>query len=147
MTATLPESPAHSYGDAFPNSTKVYLEGSRDIRVPMREIALSGGEPPLRVYDTSGPGVRDVVEGLRSVRGAWIGERVVAVGRSGGQPPDRLRGRSTVTQLHYARLGEITPEMEYAAIREGVPAELVRDGSPAGAPSSPPTSTTPSWSR
>ena len=55
MTATLPESPPQSYGDAFPNSTKVYLEGSRGIRVPMREIALSGGEPPLRVYDTSGP--------------------------------------------------------------------------------------------
>ena len=47
--------PVQSYGDAFPNSTKVYLEGSRGIRVPMREIALSGGEPPLRVYDTSGP--------------------------------------------------------------------------------------------
>ena len=46
MTATLPESPVQSYGDAFPNSTKVYVEGSRGIRVPMREIALSGGEPP-----------------------------------------------------------------------------------------------------
>ena len=39
MTATLPESPVQSYGDAFPNSTKVYVEGSRGIRVPMREIA------------------------------------------------------------------------------------------------------------
>jgi phosphomethylpyrimidine synthase len=148
MTATLPESPAQSYGDAFPNSTKVYVHGSRGIRVPMREIALSGGEPPLRVNDTSGPRGRDVGEGLPSVRGAWIAER--AVGRSAGQavgsagnemsmipridrltarPPDRLalRGRSTVTQLHYARLGEITPEMEFAALREGLPPELVRD--------------------
>ena len=39
----------------------------------MREIALSGGEPPLRVYDTSGPRGRDVREGLPSVREAWIG--------------------------------------------------------------------------
>jgi phosphomethylpyrimidine synthase len=127
MTATLPASPAQSYGDAFPNSTKVYLEGSSGIRVPMREIALSGGEPPLRVYDTSGPRGRDVGEGLPSVRGAWIGER--DVGRSAGPPVRRsaLRGRSTVTQLHYARLGEITPEMEFAALREGLPPELVRD--------------------
>jgi len=51
MTATLPARPAtESYGDSFPNSTKVYLEGSRGIRVPMREIALSEGERPLRVY-------------------------------------------------------------------------------------------------
>jgi phosphomethylpyrimidine synthase len=150
MTATLPGSPPQSYGDAFPNSTKVYVEGSRGIRVPMREIALSGGEPPLRVYDTSGPRGRDVGEGLASVRSTWIAER--DVGRTGGQadgrkrmetsgqdthrsnlsarPPVRLsalRGRSTITQLHYARLGEITPEMEFAALREGLPPELVRD--------------------
>ena len=42
---------------------------------------------------------------------------------SARRPP--LRGRSTVTQLHYARQGEITPEMEFAALREGLPAELV----------------------
>ncbi|MGH7630480.1 MAG: hypothetical protein ACREOF_14075, partial [Gemmatimonadales bacterium] len=56
---TLPARPPArlaAYGDAFPNSTKVYLKGTRGIRVPMREIALSRGEPPLRVYDTSGPG-------------------------------------------------------------------------------------------
>ena len=104
MTATLPESPVQSYGDAFPSSTKVHVEGSRGIRVPMREIALSGGEPPLRVYDTSGPRGGDPREGLPSVRGAWIAPR----------------GRSTVTQLHFARRGEITAEMEFAAIREGV---------------------------
>jgi phosphomethylpyrimidine synthase len=122
MTATLTESPARSYGDAFPRSTKIYLEGSRGIRVPMREIALAGGEPPLRVYDTSGPGGRDAREGLPSVRGAWIAER--DVGRTGGRAN---KGRSTVTQFHYARRGEITPEMEFAALREGLPPELVRD--------------------
>ena len=44
-----------SFAESFPNSTKVYIEGPGNVRVPMREISLSGGEPPLRVYDTSGP--------------------------------------------------------------------------------------------
>jgi phosphomethylpyrimidine synthase len=112
MTATLPARPRpESYGDSFPRSTKVYLEGSRGIRVPVREIALSGGESPLRVYDTSGPLGHDVREGLPSVRGAWTAAR---------------RGRSGVTQLHHARRGEITPEMEFVAIREGMEPEVVR---------------------
>ena len=67
MTTLLPPPPAlaPAYGAAFPCSTKVYLEGSRGVRVPVREIALSGGEPPLRVYDTSWPEGVDVHEGLR----------------------------------------------------------------------------------
>ena len=101
-----PTSPS-SYGDAFPNSTKVYVEGSRGIRVPFREIALSGGEPPLRVYDTSGPGTSDPRLGLPPVRHPR-------------RPPD------CITQLQFARLGEITPEMEFAAIREGMAPDLVR---------------------
>ena len=101
-----PSSPS-SYGDAFPNSTKVYVEGSRGIRVPFREIALSGGEPPLRVYDTSGPGTSDPRLGLPPVRHPR-------------RPPD------CITQLQFARLGEITPEMEFAAIREGMAPDLVR---------------------
>ena len=114
MTAPLPARAAgESYGDAFPNSTKVYVEGSRGIRVPMRQIALSGGEPPLRVYDTSGPRAQDARRGLPPVRREWIAER-------------RAVGRSCVTQLFHARLGEITPEMEFAAIREGVAPEVVR---------------------
>jgi hypothetical protein len=134
MTATLPAQPAtESYGDSFPRSTKVYVEGSRGIRVPMREIALSNGTPPLRVYDTSGPRVHDVRLGLPSVRGDWIGERDVAAARDGPRSalsPFRrsapLRGLTRVTQLHYARRGEITPEMEFAAIREGMDPEIVR---------------------
>ena len=47
----------------------------RDVRVPMREIALSGGEPPLRVYDTSGPQGHDVREGLPPLRAPWIAAR------------------------------------------------------------------------
>jgi phosphomethylpyrimidine synthase len=117
MTATLPPSRVESYGDAFPNSIKVYVAGSRGIRVPMREVALSGGEPPLRLYDSSGPQGGDVGQGLPSVRGAWIAER---------RRPSVLREGACITQLHYARLGEITPEMEFAAIREGMDPELVR---------------------
>ena len=65
------------YPGAFPNSRRVWLEGSRGIRVPMREIRLSGGEPPLRVYDTSGPREIDVRHGLPLLREAWIRERPV----------------------------------------------------------------------
>ncbi len=128
------------YGEAFPHSTKVYLEGPRGVGVPMREIALSGGEPPLRVYDSSGPQGHDVERGLPPLRRPWIVERDVVrtdgpPGRqsqgSGGLIPAGLRrhpyrGGSCVTQLHYARLGEITPEMEFVALREGLDPELVR---------------------
>jgi phosphomethylpyrimidine synthase len=124
------------YGDAFPNSTKVYLGGNRGIRVPMREIALSGGEPPLRVYDTSGPAGVDVEQGLPPIRLPWILERSVyevsgkdqALGlpMPNGLKRKILRGSGPVTQLHYARRGEITPEMEFSALREGMDPEFVR---------------------
>jgi phosphomethylpyrimidine synthase len=124
------------YRGVFPNSTKVYLEGPRGVRVPMRQIGLSGGEPPLRVYDTSGPEGFDVREGLPPLRAAWIAARDVAMvpaAQRSGRPAvpgtlDRpvLRGRSSLTQLSYARKGEITPEMDFVAIREGMPAEFVR---------------------
>ena len=145
-TAPVLEAPApashQDYGDAFPNSRKVYVEGPHGIRVPSREIALSGGEPPLRVYDTSGPLGHDVHDGLPALRAEWIRARgdVSEVGRSyvapGGAPRAEipaglvrptLRGTACVTQMHYARKGEITPEMEYVALREGMPATLVRD--------------------
>jgi phosphomethylpyrimidine synthase len=130
------------YGEAFPNSTKVYVDGPQGVRVPMREIALSGGEPPLRVYDTSGPQGLDVEEGLPLLREAWIRERDVVpapsratraqgdevfaspLPRVPASPP--LRGRGPITQLHFARRGDITPEMEFIAIREGMSPEYVR---------------------
>jgi phosphomethylpyrimidine synthase len=133
------------YGDAFPNSRKVYVEGRHGVRVPVREIALSGGEPPLRVYDTSGPSYGtpglDVREGLPPLRAEWIRARgeVTEVARSYRPIPGQataeipaglvrttLRGTGPVTQMYYARRGEITPEMEFVALREGLPAELVR---------------------
>ncbi len=125
----------HDYGTAFPNSRKIFVEGSRGIRVPMREIALSGGEPSLRVPDTSGPTGHDPRTGLPPVRNHWIRdrdlERTVLANGNGPEPrgePTRVtyRGRSCVTQMRYARLGEITPEMEFVAIREGMDPEFVR---------------------
>ena len=131
---------AGDYGDAFPNSRKVYVEGRQGIRVPMREIALSGGESPLRVYDTSGPLGSDVREGLPALRATWIQARDVTEtersyrpipGRSTAEIPETLRrpvlrGNGCVTQMYYARRGEVTPEMEFIALREGMDAEFVR---------------------
>ncbi len=138
---------AGDYGDAFPNSRKVYVEGRAGqvpVSVPMREIALSGGEASLRVYDTSGPRGVDVRQGLPLGRRDWVLGRgdVVEGPRQFVQttwaremPPaiaerTRLALRATsgrrVTQLHYARTGVITPEMGYIALREGLDAEFVR---------------------
>ena len=60
--------PLPSYGDAFPNSSKGYIPGPGNVRVPVREIALSGGEAPLQVYDPSGPQDCDVRQGLPPLR-------------------------------------------------------------------------------
>ena len=109
--ASLP-SIASRFAAAFPGSRKVYVDGAR-VRVPMREIALSGGEPPLRVYDTSGPHEVDVRAGLPPLRGPWVAAR-------------RGRPSRAVTQMHYARRGEVTPEMEFVALREGFEPEFVR---------------------
>ena len=132
--------PASSFVDAFPCSTKVHVAGPHGVQVPMREIALGDspdGSPnaPLRVYDTSGPQGHDVLEGLPPLRLPWIMAREVratdrdqalGIAMPGGLTRRVLRGTGAVTQLGYARRGEITPEMEFVAIREGVEAELVR---------------------
>ncbi len=125
---------------AFPGSRKVFVD-AHGVRVPMREITLSGAEPPLRVYDTSGPQGVDVREGVPPLRAEWIRGRgdVEEVGRSralaaGAKMPaglvakgrTALRGTRPVTQLHYARRGIITPEMAFVAVREGFEPELVR---------------------
>jgi phosphomethylpyrimidine synthase len=109
-----------------PNSKKIYVEqphAGTTLRVPMREITLSGNEP-LRVYDTSGPQGYDVADGLPPLRRDWIRAR----GDVEQVAPDRraLRGRGAVTQLHYARKGLITPEMAFVAAREGFDEEFVR---------------------
>ena len=139
MAGSVPESttPASDYGDAYPASRKVYA-GSGRVRAPLREIALAGGEPPLRVYDSSGPLGADARAGLPPLRSAWIAARgdvdEVAPARplAGGEPlPAGLRrpvvrGRAAATQMHYARRGEVTPEMEFVALREGLEPDFVR---------------------
>ena len=133
---TLPSSAAIRYEDAFPSSCQVLIGGDR-VRVPMREITLSGGEAPLRVYDTSGPRGCDVHRGLPPLREAWITgrggveERPEAAGSGAeGLPGAGRRPRRAtagVTQLHHARRGAVTEEMEFVALREGFAPEFVRD--------------------
>ena len=142
-------------GSSFPGSNKTYLAGSRpDLRVPMRQVALSTGDSVV-LYDTSGPytdpTVRtDIRQGLPGLRQPWIVERgdvVTYPGRpvqpiddglkrrderdldsvfTAVRPPCRALPGARVTQLAYARRGEVTPEMEFVALREGVPVEHVR---------------------
>jgi phosphomethylpyrimidine synthase len=138
----------------LPNSRKVYAEGSRtDLRVPMREITQSdtpaamGAEknPPIFVYDTSGPYTDprvkiDIRSGLAALRQPWILERndteelpgptsrygvermndpkLASLRFNLGRKPRRAKARMNVTQMHYAKKGIVTPEMEYIAIRE-----------------------------
>jgi phosphomethylpyrimidine synthase len=140
----------------LPNSRKVFVEGSRtDIQVPMREITQSptpaafGAEPnpPVFVYDTSGPYTDplakiDIRSGLKPIRDAWIQERGDTEQLGGpsslyGQQrlddaklaelrfnlkrePRRAKAGANVSQMHYARKGIVTPEMEYIAIRENL---------------------------
>jgi phosphomethylpyrimidine synthase len=141
------ETNGHSsdYPGAFPNSRRVYVPGPHGIRVPMREIGLSGGEAPLRVYDTSGPRGGDPGQGISKLRRTWIRARGDVEETGPHRLPDLatdprhgtagipdglnhtvLRGTGTVTQMHYARRGEITPEMGFVALREGMEPEFVR---------------------
>ena len=172
----------------LPNSRKVYVEGSRpDIRVPMREItqsdtplhsgaAAQGGaaahsepNPPIFVYDTSGPYTDptvkiDIRSGLAPLRQQWIEERNDTeelagpsshYGRERARRPEaratalqpEARSRAArvpgmnVTQMHYARRGIITPEMEFIAIRENqrldALSELMHAAAPGASPSAP----------
>ena len=140
----------------LPNSRKVYVQGSRiDIRVPMREISQSdtpasfGAEknPPVFVYDTSGPYTDphahiDIRDGLAPLRARWIEERGDSETLAGPtskfgvarlldpklaelrfnlqRKPRRAKPGMNVSQMHYARRGTVTPEMEFVAIRENL---------------------------
>lgn len=124
-----------------------------DLGVPVTRVALTNGETFDR-YTTAGPG-SDPAVGLPPLRGAWIAERgdteeyagrEVRLGDNGraalrsgvhreqwqGARPRPRRGTGTVTQMHYARRGVITPEMRYVAARERCDAELVRSEVAAG---------------
>src|SRR3954454_5621080 len=127
-------------------SNKVYVDG-----VPFKEIALTNGER-VRLYDTSGPGSEPSL-GLPALRAAWIESRG-GVERYGGRgastrddgraavrrgdtateswqgeprPPLRAAPGGCVTQMHYARRGEVTDEMAFVAARETLAPEFVRD--------------------
>jgi phosphomethylpyrimidine synthase len=113
---------------------KVY---ESDLKVPFAEVALSDGSPPVRLYDTSGPG-SDPEVGLPPLRAGWIADRGDVVSgpalgtATAGQTVLRAAEGRRVTQLHYARQGTVTPEMEFVALREGLPASVVRDEIAAG---------------
>src|SRR3954465_4458119 len=106
------------FSTAFPNSTKILVDGAHGVRVPMREIAIEDAKSAVRLYYTSGPQGYDVKDGLPKLRAPWV---AACLNGSAGAT------NRCVTQLHYARRGEITPEMEFIAVREGLPAEFVRD--------------------
>ena len=65
--------------------------------------------------------------GLPALRADWIERRgdTEVIRHDAATPVRRARGGRTVTQMHYARRGEITPEMEFIAVREGLPADFV----------------------
>ena len=140
----------------FPQSRKVYVQGSRaDIQVAMREVTLTpthtnrGIEenPPVYIYDTSGPYTDpktriDLMAGLADIRTPWIearGDTETLAGPSSAfghrrqsdptlaslrfehlRTPRRAKAGANVSQMHYARQGIVTPEMEYVAIRENM---------------------------
>jgi phosphomethylpyrimidine synthase len=124
---------------------KVYVDG-----VPFQEVSLSNGES-VQLYDTSGPGAEPTL-GLPPMRASWIearGDVTTYAGRpvdlrddgraavrrderaeqfaGERRPPLRGRDGACVTQLHYARRGDITEEMRFVATREGCTPEHVRD--------------------
>ena len=150
---------------SIPGSRKIHVAGVRypELRVPFREVALhpSANEPPVRLYDPSGPYTDvsvtvDIHKGLPRGRDAWVvargdteaypgravkpednggatGERLVPA-FSGAVQPRRAKPGRRITQLDYARAGIVTAEMESVAIRENLGrAALARDGESFGA--------------
>ncbi len=147
----------------FTGSRKIYVQGSRaDLRVGMREIeqadtaASFGAEknPPITVYDTSGPytdpdTLIDLLKGLAPLREAWILERGDTEQLDGPSSefgharqsdpalahlrfehihkPRRAKAGQNVSQMHYAKRGIITPEMEYVALRENLRLQELRE--------------------
>jgi phosphomethylpyrimidine synthase len=147
----------------IPGSQKVYVEHG-DLRIPFREVALeeSANEPPVRLYDTSGPYTDatfapQVDQGLPRMREEWIRERGDVEEYPGreARPEDnhrddddpnsfpdfpnksrplRAKAGGNVSQMYYARKGIITKEMEYVAHRENLGrSEFAGDGETFGA--------------
>jgi phosphomethylpyrimidine synthase len=133
-----------------PSRTKVHVALADGVGVPFTEVRLTNDET-IRLYDTSGPG-SDPAVGLPPLRRAWIegrGDVEEYDGRAAGlrddgraavrrgeraeqftgqrRPPLRAKPGHRVTQLHYARRGEVTPEMEFVAVREDLDPAFVRN--------------------
>ena len=145
-----------------PSHSTVHRKGSRDdVAVPFTRVALTNGETFDR-YATAGPG-SDPEVGLPALRSAWVAERgdteeydgreaqcsttarrpcaarrPASSGAGTGHDPPWQPGRN-VTQMHYARRGEITAEMQFVALREGIAPSSSATRSRAGARSSRPT--------
>jgi phosphomethylpyrimidine synthase len=147
---------------SYPGSHKQYLQGSRnDLRVPYRKIYLSPTHhrdrvqenPPIPVYDTSGPYTDPEIEivigrGLPKLRNHWIEERgdtellrlhsspytqrrqddllTLQVRFPWSPEARRARNGCNVSQMHYARRGIVTPEMEFVALRESLELDRLR---------------------
>ncbi|HDR7912753.1 TPA: phosphomethylpyrimidine synthase ThiC [Bacillus wiedmannii] len=144
---------------SLPGSKKVYVDGTREgMKVPMREIEQSDTNgvqnPPIRVYDTSGPYTDpeykvELEKGIPTPRHSWtlrrgdveayegreikpeddgvkVASKHTPVFPQMDRKPLRAKQGANVSQMHYARNGIITSEMEYVAIREGVEPEFVR---------------------
>jgi phosphomethylpyrimidine synthase len=147
---------------SLPASRKIYVapDAAPDLHVPLREIALSesSGEPPLPVYDTSGPYTDesiaiDVEKGLARPRIQWVKERggvedyegraikAVDNGNAAGahlareypvrHRPLRASGETPVTQYEFARAGIVTKEMIYVAARENLGRKAMLERAPA----------------
>jgi phosphomethylpyrimidine synthase len=133
--------------EPFPASSKIYVNSPvhHDVRVPMRSIHLSDSKmEPVVVYDTSGPYTDcdyavDITRGLPPIRQSWIEGRGDSEVYSGHiesseflesiesqqairaalkRAPRKAKAGANVTQMHYAKRGIITKEMEFVAIRE-----------------------------
>ena len=111
--ANTPALPGLAPIEDFPASIRVF-KSDGPVRVPFRRIALVSGEAPIDVYDTFGPRLADVRQGLPKLRQPWVDRR-------------GARGDTNFSQMHCARLGEITEEMRFVALRENVAPEFVRD--------------------
>src|SRR5512139_3990897 len=132
-------------------------KGGIRVAMRQVDLEPTSGEPPVTLYDTSGPYTDpaariDIMAGLPELRRDWIrgrgdveevSQREVRPEDNGMSGPDRsggvqpfpnvrrrvlcARANQNVTQMHYARRGIVTPEMEYVAIRENLGREMARE--------------------
>jgi len=105
-----PVRPLAPLADSFPSSQKIEVG---PLAVPFRQISQTGGNADVIVYDTTGPQGHDPRAGLPKRRQPWIDARLKT-------------SDGNLSQMHYARRGEITEEMRFVAIRERVEPEFVR---------------------